>query len=120
MSAQVLDITEGRGVDHVVEVGGSGTLTQSIRAARLGGHIALIGVLTGGAGEVPTADMMGRQQRLQGLVVGSREHHQDFVRALDGLPLRPVIDRRYALEEIGKAFELQKSDGHLGKIALEF
>lgn len=59
MSAQVLDITEGRGVDHVVEVGGPGMLTQSIRAARVGGHIALIGVLTGGAGEVPTVEMMG-------------------------------------------------------------
>ncbi|MCC4599472.1 NAD(P)-dependent alcohol dehydrogenase [Xanthomonas melonis] len=116
-SAQVLDITDGRGVDHVVEVGGPGTLAQSIRAARVGGHIALIGVLTGA---VPTAEMMGRQQRLQGLVVGSRRHQQDLVRALDSLPLRPVIDRRYALEEIGEAFALQKSGGHFGKIALEF
>ncbi|WP_434988252.1 zinc-dependent alcohol dehydrogenase family protein [Xanthomonas melonis] len=119
-SAQVLDITDGRGVDHVVEVGGPGTLAQSIRAARVGGHIALIGVLTGAAGAVPTAEMMGRQQRLQGLVVGSRRHQQDLVRALDSLPLRPVIDRRYALEEIGEAFALQKSGGHFGKIALEF
>ncbi|MCC4586743.1 NAD(P)-dependent alcohol dehydrogenase [Xanthomonas sp. NCPPB 1067] len=119
-SAQVLDITDGRGVDHVVEVGGPGTLVQSIRAARVGGHIALIGVLTGAAGPVPTAEMMGRQQRLQGLVVGSRRHQQDLVRALDSLPLRPVIDRRYALEEIGEAFALQKSGGHFGKIALEF
>ncbi|AOL19064.1 NAD(P)-dependent alcohol dehydrogenase [Xanthomonas citri pv. malvacearum] len=119
-SAQVLDITEGRGVDHVVEVGGPGTLTQSIRAARVGGHIALIGVLTGAGGPVPTAEMMGRQQRLQGLVVGSRKHQQDLVRALDSLPLRPVIDRSFALDEIGEAFALQKSGGHLGKIALEF
>ncbi|MCD0279188.1 NAD(P)-dependent alcohol dehydrogenase [Xanthomonas melonis] len=119
-SARVLDITNGRGVDHVVEVGGPGTLVQSIRASRVGGHIALIGVLTGAAGPVPTAEMMGRQQRLQGLVVGSRRHQQDLVRALDSLPLRPVIDRRYALEEIGEAFALQKSGGHFGKIALEF
>lgn len=119
-SAQVLDITDGRGVDHVVEVGGPGTLAQSIRAARVGGHIALIGVLTGASGPVPTAEMMGRQQRLQGLVVGSRRHQQDLVRALDSLPLRPVIDHRYALEEIGEAFALQKSGGHFGKIALEF
>ncbi|MBV6869317.1 zinc-dependent alcohol dehydrogenase family protein [Xanthomonas euvesicatoria] len=119
-AAQVLDITEGRGVDHVVEVGGPGTLTQSIRAARVGGHIALIGVLTGAAGPVPTAEMMGRQQRLQGLVVGSRRHQQDLVRALDSLPLRPVIDRSFAMDEIGEAFALQKAGGHLGKIALEF
>ncbi|MCC8537351.1 NAD(P)-dependent alcohol dehydrogenase [Xanthomonas axonopodis pv. poinsettiicola] len=119
-SAQVLEITDGRGVDHVVEVGGPGTLAQSIRAARVGGHIALIGVLTGAAGPVPTAEMMGRQQRLQGLVVGSRRHQQDLVRALNGLPLRPVIDRAYPLEAIADAFALQKAGGHLGKIVLEF
>ncbi|MCC4605112.1 NAD(P)-dependent alcohol dehydrogenase [Xanthomonas campestris pv. badrii] len=119
-SAQVLEITDGRGVDHVVEVGGPGTLAQSIRAARVGGHIALIGVLTGAAGPVPTAEMMGRHQRLQGLVVGSRRHQRDLVRALDGLPLRPVIDRAYPLEAIGEAFALQKAGGHLGKIVLEF
>ncbi|MCS3745313.1 NADPH:quinone reductase-like Zn-dependent oxidoreductase [Xanthomonas arboricola] len=119
-SRQVLEITDGRGVDHVVEVGGPGTLAQSIRAARVGGHIALIGVLTGAAGPIPTAEMMGRQQRLQGLVVGSRRHQQQLVRALDSLSLRPVIDRSYALEEIGEAFALQKAGGHLGKIVLEF
>ncbi|MCS3807507.1 NAD(P)-dependent alcohol dehydrogenase [Xanthomonas sp. 4461] len=119
-SRQVLEITDGRGVDHVVEVGGPGTLAQSIRAARVGGHIALIGVLTGAAGPVPTAEMMGRQQRVQGLVVGSRRHQQQLVRALDSLSLRPVIDRSFALEEIGEAFALQKAGGHLGKIVLEF
>ncbi|MGQ5250187.1 zinc-dependent alcohol dehydrogenase family protein [Xanthomonas arboricola] len=119
-SAQVLEITNGRGVDHVVEVGGPGTLAQSIRAARIGGHIALIGVLTGAAGPVPTAEMMGRQQRLQGLVVGSRVHQQQLVRALDTLPLRPVIDRAFALDDIADAFALQQAGGHLGKIVLEF
>jgi NADPH:quinone reductase-like Zn-dependent oxidoreductase len=119
-SAQVLEITNGRGVDHVVEVGGPGTLAQSIRAARVGGHIALIGVLTGAAGPVPTAEMMGRQQRLQGLVVGSRTHQQQLVRALDALPLRPVIDRAFALDDIADAFALQQAGGHLGKIVLEF
>ncbi|MCC3253351.1 NAD(P)-dependent alcohol dehydrogenase [Xanthomonas campestris pv. campestris] len=119
-AAQVLEITNGRGVDHVVEVGGPGTLAQSIKAARVGGHIALIGVLTGAAGPVPTAEMMGRQQRLQGLVVGSRRHQQELVRALDGLPLRPVIDRSFALEDIAEAFALQHAGGHLGKIVLEF
>jgi NADPH:quinone reductase-like Zn-dependent oxidoreductase len=91
----VLDWTGGRGVDHAVEVGGPGTLPQSIEACRVGGHIALIGVLTGIGGEVPTATLMRRQQRLQGLIVGSRMHQQDFVRALDVLPIRPVIDRSY-------------------------
>ncbi|MBU2342568.1 MAG: NAD(P)-dependent alcohol dehydrogenase, partial [Alphaproteobacteria bacterium] len=79
----VRDWTGGRGVDHVVEVGGPGTLAQSIEAVRVGGHISLIGVLTGGAGDVPTAALMSKQARLQGLIVGSRREQQDFVRALE-------------------------------------
>ncbi|MBV8095873.1 MAG: zinc-binding dehydrogenase [Acetobacteraceae bacterium] len=66
------DWAGGRGVDHVVEVGGPGTLAQSIEAIRVGGHISLIGVLTGRAGEVPTSVLMAKQARLQGLIVGSR------------------------------------------------
>jgi NADPH:quinone reductase-like Zn-dependent oxidoreductase len=115
----VLDWTDGRGVDHVVEVGGPGTLPQSIEACRVGGHISLIGVLTGIGGEVPTATLMRRQQRLQGLIVGSRKHQQDFVRALDVLPIRPVIDRTYPLAETAEAFRYEMSGGHFGKICLD-
>ncbi len=71
---RVRELTGGIGVDHVVEVGGPGTLAQSIKAARVRGHISLIGVLTGRAGAVPTAMLMAGQQRLQGLIVGSRRH----------------------------------------------
>jgi NADPH:quinone reductase-like Zn-dependent oxidoreductase len=77
--AAVRELTGGRGVDHVVEVGGAGTLAQSITAARIGGHIALIGVLTGPAGPVPTAALMMRQQRLGGIIVGSRSHQQTMI-----------------------------------------
>ncbi len=115
---EVLALTDGRGVDHVIEVGGPGTLPQSIDAARVGGHIALIGVLTGVGGEVPTATLMRRQQRLQGLIVGSRRHQQDFVRALDSLPLRPVIDRVFPLMEAAKAFRYEQDGRHFGKIGL--
>lgn len=118
--AVVRELTGGRGVDHVIEVGGAGTLAQSIEAGRIGGHIALIGVLTSGAGPVPTAALMIRQQRLHGLVVGSRRHQQDMVRALAATGIRPVIDRSFALEDIADAFRLQKSGGHFGKIVLEF
>jgi NADPH:quinone reductase-like Zn-dependent oxidoreductase len=117
---RVRDLTGGRGVDHVIEVGGPGTLAQSITATRVGGHIALIGVLTGRGGEVPTAAMMLRQQRLQGLVVGSRRHQIDLVRAIDATGIKPVIDRAFALADIAEAFELQRSGGHFGKIVLEF
>ena len=116
----VRDWTGGRGVDHVVEVGGPGTLAQSIEAVRVGGHISLIGVLTGGAGEVPTAALMAKQARLQGLIVGSRRDQQDFVRALDASGIRPVVDRRFALDQLADAFRFEMSAGHFGKIGIEW
>lgn len=111
-------LTGGRGVDHVVEIGGSGTMPQSIAATRVGGHIALIGVLTGVSGEVPTALLMAKQAKLQGLIVGSRLEQQEFVRALDATGIRPVIDRTFALEDLADAFHHQESGSHFGKIAV--
>ncbi len=116
----VAEMTGGRGVDHVVEVGGPATLTQSIDACRIGGHMALIGVLTGRAGEVPTGKMMAKQQTLKGLIVGSHAHQREFVRALETTGLRPVLDRSFALEEIADAFRHEESGAHFGKITLSF
>lgn len=109
----------GGGVDHVVEIGGPGTLPESIEAARTGGSIFLIGVLTGFAGVVPTGAIMMRQQRISGILVGSRRHQIDFIRAIDAAGIRPVIDRAFPLEEIAAAFRRQASGAHFGKIALE-
>ncbi|AUT46393.1 NAD(P)-dependent alcohol dehydrogenase [Achromobacter sp. AONIH1] len=117
-SKTVLEITNGRGVDHVVEVGGAGTLAQSIGAAKVGGHIALIGVLTGAAGPVPTAALMAKQIRLQGLIVGSRRHQIDLVRAIDAGAIQPVIDRSFDLTELRDAFSFQKDGKHFGKIGV--
>ncbi len=116
----VLAATGGRGVDIVVEVGGPGTLPQSIRACAPCGHIALIGVLTGFSGNVPTVEMMRKQQTLRGLIVGSREQQQDMVRALENFSWRPVIDSRYALEQIAEAFAHQIAAKHVGKICLHY
>ncbi|WP_159348529.1 zinc-dependent alcohol dehydrogenase family protein [Roseomonas harenae] len=118
--ARARELTGGRGVDHVVEVGGPGTLARSIEAVRVGGHISLIGVLTGRAGEVPTGALMAKQARLQGLIVGNRRQQQDFVRALEGGALRPVIDRNFRLEELADAFRYEESGGHFGKIGVEW
>jgi NADPH:quinone reductase-like Zn-dependent oxidoreductase len=109
----------GGGVDHVVEIGGPGTLPQSIAAIRNGGHIALIGVLTGWEGVVPTALLMRKQGRLIGLTVGSRRDQLDLVRACEANGLRPVIDRSFPLHELGDAFRHQLSGAHLGKICLQ-
>ena len=109
----------GGGVHHVIEVGGAGTLTQSIIAARNCGHIALIGVLAGVEGNVPTVLLMGKQIRLQGLTVGSRRDQIDFIAAIEATGLRPVIDeRRFALEDLAKAFAYEKAGGHFGKICI--
>lgn len=116
---KVRELTGGRGADIVVEVGGPATLGQSITACRIAGHIALIGVLTGRSGEVPTAALMARQQKLQGLIVGSRSHQTDFVRALEATGLKPVIDRTFPLAEIADAFRHEESGQHFGKICLE-
>jgi len=117
---RVVELTNGRGVDHVVEVGGPGTLAQSIRAVRVGGHIALMGVLTGVGGDIPTALLMRKQQRLHGLIVGSRRQQMEFVRAVEVMKLKPVIDRSFPLEKIADAFRLQQAGAHFGKVVLEF
>ena len=116
---RVRALTDGRGADHVVEVGGPGTLPQSITAVRIGGHIALIGVLTGRAGEVPTGALMAKQAKLQGLIVGSRCDQIEMVRAIESTGLHPVIDRSFSLDDIADAFRLEESQHHFGKICLE-
>lgn len=116
----VKTLTNGRGVDQIIEVGGPGTLAQSIDAIRIGGLISLIGVLTGTGGNVPTAKFMRKQARLQGLLVGSRRHQLDMIRAINASHLKPVIDSRFPLEEIADAFRHEESNRHFGKICLEF
>lgn len=110
--------TDGRGVDHVVEIGGSGTMAQSIRASKLGGHISLIGVLAGFQGDVSTVTIMGMQLKVQGLTVGSRQSQQDMVRAIDASGMKPVIDSTFPMEGLADAFRHQESNKHFGKICV--
>ncbi|WP_404364290.1 NAD(P)-dependent alcohol dehydrogenase [Marinobacter sp.] len=117
---RVRALTGDRGVDHVIEVGGPGTLPQSINALRIGGHIALIGILTGQSGEIPTAKLMAKQGRLQGIIVGSREHQTDMIRGIEAGGLRPVLDRSFPLDDIADAFRHEEAGRHFGKICLEF
>jgi NADPH:quinone reductase-like Zn-dependent oxidoreductase len=116
---QVLNLTGGRGVDHVIDIGGPATLPQSITACRVGGHIALIGVLTGLAGTVPTVKLMDRHQKLQGLTVGSRLQQIEMTRAINTTGVKPVIDRTFDLPDLAEAFRYQASGKHFGKICIE-
>lgn len=115
----VLEYTQGVGVDHVIEVGGAATLGQSLRAARVGGHVAMIGVLTGHDGPVPTALLMAKNIRLQGVTVGSRAHQMDMVRAMESFGLKPVIDAHFPLEDLAEAFRHQEAGKHFGKIVVD-
>jgi NADPH:quinone reductase-like Zn-dependent oxidoreductase len=113
-------LTGGQGVDAVVEIGGPGTLTQSIQACRIGGHISLIGVLTGISGEVPTVLVMSKNVAIKGITVGSRQDQEDMIAAIEASNIEPVIDSTFPLDQIAAAFAHQLSQKHFGKICLEF
>mgnify|MGYP006093968047 CR=1 FL=1 len=117
---RVLEITGGRGVDVIVEVGGSGTLAQSVRAVAMGGHISMIGVLTGVQGEVPTAELFQKNAMISGITVGSRANQEDMIKAINTNGIKPVIDSSFGLEALAEAFSLQESQKHFGKICLNF
>jgi len=112
-------LTGGRGVDHVVEVGGAGTFRQSIAAVTLGGHIAVVGVLTGYSQDINVAEIFARNVKISGITVGSREHVEQMVRAIDAAKLKPVIDRRFPLDELAEALTLMQGASHFGKVAIE-
>jgi len=113
----VRQATNGAGVDHVVEVGGAGTLPLSSKAVRRGGHIALIGVLTGGGTFDPRL-MMVKGVRLQGIYVGSREMFEEMNRAITLAGLRPVVDRVFTFGELHEALRYMESGAHFGKICI--
>lgn len=117
---EVLNLTEKRGVDHVVEVGGAGTLQKSVNAVRVGGHVAVIGVLSGKGDFNPTVLLM-KAVRLQGIFVGSRQMFE----AMNQLwtqhqHLKPIIDKTFAFDEAKDAFRYMESGSHFGKIVIKF
>ena len=115
---QVLALTNGRGVDHVLEVGGPGTLPRSVEAARQGGQIHLIGVLAGGAGEINPTTAMRKGQILRGIYVGSRQMFQAMNRVIELHQLHPVIDRVFEFDEAKEAYRHLQGQSHVGKIVI--
>ena len=112
----VLELTEGRGVDVTVEVGGGGTLAKSIVATRIGGTISLIGVLSGG--QIDPATFMRRSIRMQGIYCGSRRMFLDMNRAITASGLVPIIDHVFAFEDARAAYHAMAEAGHFGKLAI--
>jgi NADPH:quinone reductase-like Zn-dependent oxidoreductase len=114
----VLEMTGGRGVDRVIEVGGPGTLQRSIAAARVGGTIALIGILTDPRGQVVPTDIMRKSLTVRGIYVGPRTMFLAMNHAIAAHGLRPVIDRVVPFEKAPEAYRAMSTAGHFGKIVI--
>jgi NADPH:quinone reductase-like Zn-dependent oxidoreductase len=113
----VLEQTNGEGVNLVVEVGGVGTLPRSLRAVKMGGFIAQIGVLSGPAEPVPIPLILHKQVRIQGIYVGSRRHFEEMNKTIAAANLRPVFESR-PWTEAREAFRAMESASHFGKLVL--
>jgi NADPH:quinone reductase-like Zn-dependent oxidoreductase len=88
-------------------------------AARVGGHVAVIGVLGRATGAINMQQILRKHLQLRGLLVGSRRHQLDMIRALNVNGIRPMIDRHFPLDRIGDAFRYQETNQHIGKIVLD-
>lgn len=112
------ELTGGTGVDHVVEVGGAGTLAQSLQALRFGGTVSLIGNLAGTRAEILLTHVFMQNIRIHGILVGHRESFEALTRAVALHGMRPVVDRVFPLEEARAAMEHMAAGGHFGKIVV--
>lgn len=113
-------LTDGTGVDHIIEVGGAGTLKQSLRAIRIGGHISLIGVLAGHAVDLNILPIVMGNVRIQGILVGSRDSFEAMSRAIARHRIRPVVDRVFPFDEAREAMVYMTGQRHVGKVCIEF
>jgi NADPH:quinone reductase-like Zn-dependent oxidoreductase len=116
---EVMRLTARRGVDHVVEVGGSGTLPRSFHAVRVGGHVHLIGVLSEPGKGVDVLAVLRKSIHFNGIYVGSREMFTRLNTAIVANSIKPIIDRVFPLNEAHAAFEYMQSGSHFGKIVLK-
>jgi NADPH:quinone reductase-like Zn-dependent oxidoreductase len=113
-----MEFTAGRGVDHVVEVGGQGTLTRSFGALRVGGKISMIGNLSGAATELNPGLIMGRRANIQGISVGSTQMFEALNRAIAASRIKPVIDKVFGFDEVKAAYNHMAAGAHFGKIVI--
>ena len=113
-------LTNGEGVDHVIEVGGSETIPRSLRAARMGGTISVIGVLSGGDPSVSPTSILMNSVRVQGVYVGSRAMFERMNRAIEFHLIKPAIDRVFPWTEAKEALRYMETQKHFGKICLKF
>ncbi len=113
-----MEFTGGLGVDHVVEVGGAGTLTRSFGAIRVGGKISLIGGLSGPATELNPGLILARRANVQGISVGSMQMFEAMNRSIAANGIKPVIDKVFDFDEVHAAYKHMASGAHFGKILI--
>ena len=118
-SEEVLSFTKGQGVDHIIEVGGPETLSESINSVKVAGHISVIGILSGLQGNLDFVNALLKQVKRQGVLVGSRAQQERMIAYINQVKLFPIIDRVFDLEDIVSAFQYQESKQHFGKICLK-
>ncbi|MGH8012693.1 MAG: zinc-dependent alcohol dehydrogenase family protein [Candidatus Binataceae bacterium] len=114
---RVLELTGGLGVDHIVEIGGAGTLPRSINAVKTGGVVSLIGILAG-AGQIDPMPLLFKNARLQGIMVGSRDMFAAMNRAMEVNNVHPVIDRTFPFKQAPEAYRYLESGAHFGKVCI--
>lgn len=115
---KVLELTGGTGVDHVLEVVGAEALPKSVRATRPGGHIALIGLLSGAPAKPDPALAEPKKLRIVGTYVGSRAMFEDMNRAMAQHRVKPVIDRTFSFDEAPEALRYLEAGAHFGKVVI--
>lgn len=114
----VKDLTKGKGVDLVIEVGGDATLQQAVRAVRTSGQLSMVGVLGGAVASLNLPLVVMRNVRLQGVTVGSRMDFESMIDDLEESRIRPVVDRVFDLGETAEAFRYLANAGHFGKVCI--
>lgn len=116
----VLSLTEGRGVDHVIEVVGGANLNRSLRAVRMSGSISFIGALAGLSAPVDTVQIAAKNVCIHGIETGSREMFEEMNRFIGAQQMKPVIDKTYAFGEVPEALTYLSSRQHFGKVVVVF
>ncbi|KAI0830274.1 NAD-P-binding protein [Trametes gibbosa] len=118
---EALRITNGRGVDHIIEIGGVGTIMKSANAIRYGGTVSIIGFVAEGAADTSALpyQILFKASIVRGILVGSRKQFEDMNRLISAVKLKPVVDKVFGFEELQKAYEYQASQRHVGKVVIK-
>jgi NADPH:quinone reductase-like Zn-dependent oxidoreductase len=116
---KILDLTDGKGVDKVVEIAGESTIIKSAASTKIGGEIGLVGFVSGFGGGLPPIDILQRSLKIAGMVIGPRESFEDLLAAMARSGVRPVIDQVFPFAEYRDAYRRLESGNHIGKVVID-